>query len=326
MNVVQIGIIVVLIVGGVLIWRTVAKALSDAMDGQEQPVAAEHETMAVTPSEPEGHVGPDGLMVLFADRFVDRSRPGKMVSPRAKCYAPLTEEEMDAHHWAHQILYATLIDLYETGCIDFRVSDRTATLMPPYPQKTWELQIGQIGPMPEAPISDALAVAFGLLRKRENGTETEDERHWVTLDALIEQALKTIRQEMSFWQRSGVFGDIRQYVEFALIAQGYLIEPGTPTWLDRVRTQHPTPHEDVLELEPQAEQLAEELAQFRARHGGNLLPEADRETETLRQADPALLSPPEDAPELPLDEMLRMSLYETLLAIRQLEPSGDAGV
>jgi len=323
---VQIGIIVVLIVAGVLIWRTVSKALKQAMEGVDEPVEVADETVSVTPSEPEGPVGPDGLMVLFADRFVDRSRPGKMVSPRAKCFAPLTEEEMDAHHWAHQILYVTLIDLYETGCIDFRVTDRMATLMPPYPQKTWEMQICQIGPMPEAPTSDALAVAFGLLRKRAKGADTDEERHWVTLDALIEQALKTIRQEMSFWQRTGVFGDIRQYVESALIAQGYLIEPGRPTWLDRVRTQRPTPHERVLELEPDAQELAEQMAKFRAKHGGGLLPEADRETETLRQADTAILCPPEEAPELPLDEVLRMSIYETLLAIRQLEPSGDAGV
>ncbi|MFO8080815.1 MAG: hypothetical protein R6V07_10950 [Armatimonadota bacterium] len=327
MTVVQIGIIIVLIVAGVLIWRTASKALGEALEGQQEELSPEQsEVTEITPIEPEGPVGPDGLMVLFADRFVDRSRPGKMTSPRAKCYAPLTEEELDAHHWAHQIIYVTLIDLYENGCIDFRVADRMATLMPLYPQKTWELQIAQIGPMPEAPTSDALAVAFGLLRKRNRDEEAEEDRHWVTLDALIEQALKTIRQEMSFWQRCGVFGDIRQYVEFALIAQGYLIEPGKPTWLDRVRTQRPTPHEDALKLEEDAEALARQMAEFRAQHGGNLLPDSERETETLRQADPALLSPPEEAPELPLDEMIRMSIYETLLAIRQLEPSGDAGV
>ncbi|MBD3293108.1 MAG: hypothetical protein GF393_09300 [Armatimonadia bacterium] len=322
---VQIGIIIVLIVAGVLIWRAGSKMLNEALEGEQQAIEAE-ETTPEAPIEPVGPVGPDGLMVLFADRFVDRSRPGKMVSPRAKCYAPLTEEEMDAHHWAHQILYVTLIDLYEQGCIDFRTTDRMATLMPPYPQKTWEMQICQIGPMPEAPISDALAVAFGLLRKRAQGQDAQEERHWVTLDALIEQALKSMRQEMSFWQRSGVFGDIRQYVESALIAQGWLLEPGKPTWLDRVRTQRPMPHEDVLELEEDAKQLAEQMAQFQAKHGGNLLPEDDRETESLRQADAALLCPPDEAPELPTDEMLRMSIYETLLAIRQLEPSGDAGV
>ncbi|MGI5817971.1 MAG: hypothetical protein ACOX9R_07715 [Armatimonadota bacterium] len=327
MPAVQIVIIIVLVVAGVLIWRAAARFVNESLADEVAEIEPEAD-VPVPPKEPIGHVGPDGLIVLFADRFVDRSRPGKMVSPRAKCYAPLTDEELDAHHWAHQILYVTLIDLYEMGCIDFRVSDRMATLMPPYPQKTWEMQICQIGPMPEAPISDALAVAFGLLRKRANGSaESEEERQWVTLDALIEQALKSIRQEMSFWQRTGVFGDIRQYVEAALIAQGYLIEPGRPTWLDRVRTQRPIPHEEgVLGLEQDAKELAERMARFRAKHGGNLLPASDRETEALREADPALLAPPEGAPELPLDEVLRMSIYETLLAIRQLEPSGDAGV
>ncbi|MFW6156576.1 MAG: hypothetical protein ACOC7J_04595 [Armatimonadota bacterium] len=323
---VQIGIIIVLVVAGVLIWRAAARLFTDALEGEQRAIE-EEQSVPAEPREPQGPVGPDGLMVLFADRFVDRQRAGKMVSPRARCYAPLTEEELDAHHWAYQILYVTLIDLYEQGCIDVRVVDRTATLMPPYPQKTWEMQICQIGPMPEAPISDALAVAFGLLRKRADDVEMDEERHWVTLDALIEQALKTMRQEMSFWQRSGVFGDIRQYVESALIAQGYLIEPGKPTWLDRVRTQRPKPHEEgVLALEEEANDLAAQMGRFRAEHGGNLLPEAERETEVLRQADTALLCPPEDAPELPLDEVLRMSIYETLLAIRQLEPSGDAGV
>ena len=191
------------------------------------------------------------------------------------------------------------------------------------------MEICQIGPMPEAPISDALAVAFGLLRKRAKGAkgaEAEEERQWVSLDALLEHALKTIRQEMTFWQRSGVFGDIRQYVESAMIAQGYLIEPSRPTWLDRVRTQRPMPHiEGIMALEAEAEELAAQMAMFRATHGGNLLPADERETEVLRQADTALLCPA-DANEIPLDEMMRMSIYETLLAIKQLEPSGDAGV
>lgn len=322
---VQVAIIVILVVVGVLIWRAAAKFMSQALDG-EVPVVEEETSEPAVAREPEGPVGPDGLMVLFADRFVNRVRPGKMISPRARCFAPLTEDELDAHHWAHQIVYVTLIDLLEKGCIDVRVVDRMATLMPPYPQKTWELQICQVGPMPEAPISDALAVAFGLLRKRARGAEAEEERQWVSLDALIEQALKTMRQEMSFWQRSGVFGDIRQYVESALIAQGYLIEPSRPTWLDRVRTQRPQPHiEAIMELESDAEELAAQIAAFRAKYSGNLLPEGDRETEALRQADSALLCPA-NAEELPLDEMLRMSIYETLLAIRQLEPSGDAGV
>ena len=149
-----------------------------------------------------------------------------------------------------------------------RVRDRPATLMPPYPHKTWELQLCQVGPMPESPISDALAVAFGLLRKRARAAGEADERHWVTLDALLEQALKTIRQEMTFWQRTGVFGDFRQYVESALIAQGYLIEPPRPTWLDRVRTKRPYPHEEGCGGWRRTDALvAPRLAEFRRVRG-----------------------------------------------------------
>lgn len=322
---VQIGIIIVLLVAGILIYRAGARLLSGALEGE---TAVEEEIQEpAEPIDPVGPVGPDGLMVLFADRFVDRPRSGKMVSPRLRCFAPLTDEELDAHHWAHQIVYATLVDLYERGSIQVRVEERAATLMPPFPQKTWELQLAQVGPMPESPISDVLAVAFGLLRKRARDVTEEDERHWVTLDALVEQALKTIRQEMTFWERSGVYGDIRQYVEAALIAQGYLIEPGRPTWLDRVRSKRPVPHEEgVQRLEEDAKQLRAQLVEFRRVHGGNLLPDAERETQALRNADSALLCPAEDAPDIPLDEVFRLSIYETLLALRQLEPSGDAGV
>ncbi len=324
MMVVQVVIIVVLVTAAVLIWRGISGMLKKALESDAVAVE-DAEVIPMIPNDPEGPVGPDGLMVLFADRFVEHSRPGKAISPRARCYAPLTEDELDSQHWAQQIIYVTMIDLLEKGCIEVRVVDRMATMMPPYPQKTWEMQVAQIGPMPEAPISDALAVAFGLLRKRAKGEDSEEERQFVSLDALLEQALRTMRQEMSFWQRSGVFGDIRQYVESALIAQGYLIEPARPTWLDRVRTQRPLPHvEGIMALEPELSVLMAQITSFRARFGGNLLPEG-RETESLRQADNALLCPV-DTEQIPLDEMLRMSIYETLLAIRQLEPSGDAGV
>lgn len=325
---VQIGIIVVLAIAGILIWRAASSFLRTLLEGEAE-TAEEEAQRSGEPIEPVGPVGPDGLVVLFADRFVDRAPEGKMISPRLRCYAPLTEEELDPQHWAQQILYATLVDLHEKGCIDLRVVDRPATLMPPFPQKTWEVQLCQIGPMPEAPISDVLAVAFGLLRRSAQRRKDydENERHWVTLDALIEQALKTMRQEMTFWERSGVFGDIRQYVEAALIAQGYLIEPERPTWLDRVRTKRPVPHEEgVRRLEAEADRLQARLKKFRAEKGGNLLPEAPRESEALRNVDTALLCPAEDAPDIPLDEVLRLSIYETLMAIRQLEPSGDAGV
>jgi len=320
---VQAGIIAVLVIAGVLVYRAGARALSGFMNGTVAPAAAEEH--AIEPVEPIGPVGPDGLVVLFGDRFVRPAPSGRMVSPRQRCYAPLTEEELDPLHWAHQILYATLASLYGRGCIDLRLVERSATLMPPYPQKTWELQLCQVGPMPESPISDVFAVAFGLLRKR--ARQSEDDRHWTTLDTLVEQSLKTIRQELSFWQRAGVYGDLRQYVEAALIAQGYLIEPARPTWLDRVRHYRPLVHEEgVMRLEPDAQALDEQLAAFRRRHGAGLLPETDDEVAMLKDVDSALLCPREGLEDIPMDEALRISIYETIQALRQLEPSGDAGV
>jgi len=320
---VQIGIIVVLVVGAVLIFRTGYRWVSGFMNGTL--AAAAQEEQPVVRIDPSGPVGPDGLVVLFADRFVDRARSTRMISPRQRCYAPLTEEELDPLHWAYVILYASLADLYERGCIDLRVVDRSATLMPPYPQKSWELELCQIGPMPESPISDVLAVAFGVMRRK--ARDQEEERHWSTLDALVEHSLKTIRQELTFWQRAGVYGDLRQYVEAALVAQGYLIEPARPTWLDKVRHYRPLVHEaGVLSLEPDAMALVEQLKAFRATHGGNLIAESDDESETLKDVDTSLLSPGEGADDIPLDEVLRISIYETIQALRQLEPSGDAGV
>lgn len=327
---VQVTIVVVLVVVGVLLvrvgsraWRSLMDAAGDGVD--EQSLQDAHLEVI----EPEGRVGPDGLVVLFGHQFVERASSSRMVSPRLRCYAPITDDELDAQHWAQQVLYATLTGLYEAGCIELRVVERTATLMPPYPQKSWELQLAQVGPMPESPISDVLAVGFDLLRRRQRaGAESDDPeaRGWVSLDQVVEQSLKTMRQEISFWQRSGVFGDIRQYVEAALIAQGYLIEPARPTWLDRLRHKRPYPHEEgVAGLESDARDLAASLKAFQQKHGAGLL-EGESETEALRQVDPSLLSPTEALEDLPLDEVLRISIHETLVSLRQLEPSGDAGV
>lgn len=321
---VQIAIIVVLVVVGVLLFRWGARALSNLTNGTPA-VSAPASEERVVPIEPVGPAGPDGLVVLFADRFVAPVRSGKLVSPRLRCYAPLTEQEVDPLHLAHQLLYVTLATLYERGSIDLRVVERAATLMPPYPQKTWELQVCQVGPMPESPLSDVMAVAFGVLRRRAREAEGP---HWTSLDALIEHSLKAIRQELTFWQRAGVCGDLRQYVEAALIAQGYLIEPPRPTWLDRVRHSRPLVHEDgVRRLEPDAEALGRQIEAFRRQHGRGLLPaDPALELEALQQVDNSLLAPSGDLQELPLDEVLRISIYETLQALRQLEPSGEPGV
>jgi len=319
---VQVAIIIVLVVVGVLLVRAGSLGWQRLMSQADQ--LPEPQVQATEAIEPQGAVAPEGIVVLFAHEFVDRASGRGMISPRLRCYAPITEDELDPLHWAHQMLYASLATLYEAGCIDMRVIERAATFMPPYPQKTWELQLRQIGPMPEAPISDVLAVAFNLLRRRQRGESDEDEALWVSLDTLVEHGLKTIRQEISFWQRSGVYGDIRQYVESALIAQGYLLEPARPTWLDRVRHKRPRLHEETVErLQDDAQRLAGRLKAFQARHGAGLL-EGETESEALKQPDASLLTPGESLDDLPLDEVLRISIYETLVSLRQLEPSGES--
>lgn len=319
---VQIAILLVLILLGVVLvwagargWQRLISGAGNLPEPRAEPAEA---------IEPQGPVGPEGLVVLFAHEFVDRASGKGMVSPRLRCYAPITDDELDPLHWAQQMLYASLATLHEAGCVEMRVVERAATFMPPYPQKNWELQLRQIGPMPEAPISDVLAVAFDLIRRRQRAeTEEEEGALWVALDTLIEHALRTMRQEISFWQRSGVYGDIRQYIEAALIAQGYLLEPARPTWLDRVRHKRPRPHEETVErLQDDARQLANRLAAFQRQHGAGLL-EAEKESEALKQVDASLLTPSESLDELPLDESLRISIYETLVSLRQLEPSGE---
>ena len=118
MTAVQVGIIVVLVTAGVLLWRAIAGAAKRALDGEAAAVQ-EHVSPPQEPREPSGPVGPDGLIVLFAGRFVDRKPRGKALSARARAYSPQTEEELDGGHWAQQILYATMLDLYEQGSIDF---------------------------------------------------------------------------------------------------------------------------------------------------------------------------------------------------------------
>jgi len=80
-------------------------------------------------------------------------------------------------------------------------------------------------------------------------------------------------------------------------------------------------------LEPDAEALSEELEAFRLRHGGGLIPaDPATEMEALKEVDSSLLSPGDRLGDMPVDEALRISIYETVQALRQLEPSGEPGV
>ena len=314
------------IVGGFKAYRLLMTHAEELSVPRPEPVAEDVEV--------SGEVGPDGLVYLFAHDFVRHKQAPPTVPARDRAYAPLTEDELDPEDWAQQILYASLCELAADSSVHFRVVDRSPTFMPPYPQKRWELQVIQRTPFPQSTVADALDVAFGLLIRRKEQRVAQGKEQpgevWCALDEIIERALKAMRQEISFWERSGVYGDLRNYVASALVAQGYLMSPGKETWLDRTRSRRPIPNETaVAELRRDAEALQRRLRQFCLKHGspharGDLPPDAT--APGLKGVDPSLAAREESFDEMPLDDVLRISIYETLVSLKALEPSRDGGM
>lgn len=285
--------------------------------------------------EPAAGVEADGLVYLFGHEFAQEKPASPTTLTRDRAHAPLTEQDLDPEDWAVQIVYAILCELHAQSCIHCRVVERAPTFLPPFPHKQWELEIIQRTPFPSGPVMDAMDVAFELMRSRQQqkvaqGKEEPGEL-WCPLDEIIERALKAMRQEISFWERSGVYGDLRNYVASALVAQGYLIQPARETWLDRARSRRPRPNVAAIEgLQSEMNALKTRLQQFRLKHGspyarGELQPEEDGRP-TVRDIDPALLTQEQDFDDMPLDDCLRISIYEALASLKQLEPSGDAGI
>ncbi len=285
--------------------------------------------------EGTGDVGPDGLVYLFAHEFVQPKSAGPMTLDRDKAYAPMTQDELDPEDWAVQLLYVAVTDLHDAAAVECRIVERQATFMPPFPHKRWELEVIQRTPFEASPVMSALEVAFELMRSRKQqrvaqGKEEPGEL-WCPLDEIIERALKAMRQEIGFWERSGVYGDLRNYVASALIAQGYVIQPDRETWLDRARSRRPRPNVPAIEkVKPDAEELAKRLARFKATHGspfarGEAEP-AEGQQQLVREADPSLATRESEFEEMPFDDCLRISIYETLVSLKQLEPSSGSGV
>jgi len=185
-----------------------------------------------------------------------------------------------------------------------------------------------MGEFPSSPLANAMSVAFDLLTRKRGRRRKSPEAQWVSIDDLIDRMLRAIRQELSFWERSGVYGDFRVYVENALQAQGYLLPPERTTWLDRVRAKRSRPNREAIEeLEEQADALRRRLIEFRRQYGSPHAREEIPEEGPLpiTPVDPHLTDSKRGLDELPLDDCLRVSLYEVLTSLRQLEPSGDAG-
>ncbi len=323
----EIIIAVVLVGVGVWLLRW-GQRLWNAFTRRAQ-VGAEPEPPTAEEREVRGPAGVDGLVFLFAHQFVVSPPPTGAASPDRIASAPLTQEAIDGQDWANQLIYAVLAEQYQNGCIEFRVVERIPTLMPPFAQKCWELQVKQQRLLAASPLGECVNTAFEMLHKRQRtkqasgGDEGKPVEGWCCLDELIEWVLKTVRTEISFWQRQGVYQDLRNYVQESLVAANYLIEQPRDTWLERMRPRQFHPNKSAIDpLHDEAEALRQRLRQFREQHGSPQAQQDDddqprRIEETVA---PDLMSPERPLDELPLEDCLRISIYEALMGLRELEP------
>ena len=277
------------------------------------------------PSEPSAPVFADGLVYLFAHEFVRAPHEHQRTHARRQVFAPLTGEERDPRDLGEQILFATLVRLHDEGLIELRLEECEPSFFPPFPHKRWTMLLGRRGPLPPSPVADVLGRGLDMLEAKLE-KQGQLRPYVVPLDEAVEHAIRIARQELTFWQRAGVYADLRSYVEDALIAQGYLITPARETWLERARQTRPQIHEEaVRELEPAAVALRRSLERFRDTHG-RPPPEGplpDQHPRTLADVDPAIITEEFVPGEMPLYDCLRISIHEALANLRQVEPSEE---
>lgn len=300
-----------------------------------------------TPARPEVREAPkvrraaqaDALVYLFAHQFVRPPKSGGAVNPRFQARAPLTGEALDARDFAAKLLFALLAEALADQALEYRIVERVPTLMPPFPHKNWELQLRRKGPLLSSPLGDCLAVAFDMVEKRMHLPETveegrsrsaelDEEPRWAPLDLLVEKLLQVVRAETTFWQREGVYGDLRNYVADCLVAEGYLVERGGNTWVEQLRKRRLEPNlETIRPLVPEAEALLRRMREIRQRYGSaELLGEEERLATYSHVNAPAHLTQVEgDVQDLLWADALGLSLYETLVGLRQLEPNSEGG-
>ncbi|MFP3904737.1 MAG: hypothetical protein ACLFWB_10895 [Armatimonadota bacterium] len=323
----QVVIAIVLGIGGILLfwwlmqmWTQFTRPRKDSAEPQEP----DRDII------PEEEISNDGLVYMFAGKFI-QPVPNRPIGslPRDRAFCPTSGDELDPRDFAQQLLYATLVELYTDRKMKFRLVERDASFMPPFPHKTWELNVQRLDSFGPGAIAESLECAFDIIyKKRLRGEDSDgDDAEWVALDELIEHALSAIRQELSFWERGSVYSDFRHYTVNTLLAQGYMLPPEQETLLDKIRRRRPTVNERAVnekKLTEKCEELQERLESFRRRFGSSAANEDPRWP--AGDVDPGLLNPAGPLEDLPLDDCLRISIYETLIAIRQLEPSGEAGV
>jgi len=307
------------------LWRLLSQVEARVEEMGEQ---AREVALTRTP-EPEitGALGPDGIVYLAAHRFIPAGAPRSVTNVRRRAFAPITGDEVEPRQMAEQLLYATFVALVEADGLSLRIGECEPSFMPPFPHKRWTMRAVRVKRLTGWPVAEALDCAFDIAEQRtaKRGGNVED---GIPLDELVEDMLKVMRQELSFWEKAGIYADIRQYVEAALIDQGYLIAPTRDTWFDKLRHVRPAVNESALEeVERLADELAECLVDFRCRQGSEAAAAADSVPGgRTDEVDEGLVEagPPFD--DLPLHDCLKVSLYEAMMAIRQLEPSEDVGV
>jgi hypothetical protein len=306
-----------------------------ALHSVKQRIGTLTEAKPPPPERPhlEGPVTMDGLVYLYAHEFVKPSPKRPLGSiPRDRAFACQNDLELDCEDFAKQLVYVVLTELYGQHCLQTRVVPRDPTYMPPYPHKQWEMQLRQTAPFPSSPLAESFAVGFEISkqnRARLKKVETlEHEDEYFSLEEILERSLKAMRQEMTFWERGTLCSDLRRYVETALIAQGYLNPPDRDTWLDTVRTKRPTCNATaVAGVEPEAMAQLRRVETFRKMHGSAyaITPEKDEKGQIV-DIDPAIISASEDFNAMPVDDVLRATIHEAVVSIKQLEPSGEAGI
>jgi hypothetical protein len=304
------------------------KALQDKLGkmSEETPVRVER--------EPGGPVTTDQLLYLYAQDFVKVAPKRPLGSiPRDRAYASLVDTELDCDDFAKQLLYAVLTELVGEHALQTRIVPRDPSYMPPYPHKRWELQFRPTKLLPPSPIGAAFNAGFEIARKnrqriKRGHEELTHDEEFFSLEEVLERALKALRQEMSFWERGTVCSDLRHYVEMSLIEEGYLIAPEKNTWLDTVRPKRPTCNEQAIAVHAhEAEALQRRLETFKKMHGSGfaLNPQQNEKGEII-DIDPKVLNAGDDLTGMPVDDVLRATIHEAIVSIKQLEPSGEAGI
>jgi hypothetical protein len=323
-------VILLAVLTALLLWlgfRTYSTLSTDSTQAPSPEEDPPPSTDMVLPSRP---ARADALVYLYGNRFAKPSSGKRAVARHLRAFCPLADdEELDSPDWSAKMLFALLAEAKEAKQVDFRLVERTPARMAPFPHKNWELEVKRQEPLPATPLGDCMNNAFEIMEKRASRREDLDNEGWIPLDLVFEQMLKEVRGTMTFWQREGVYSDLRNYVAKCLVQEGYLVEQDSGTLVEQFRKSKLVPREDLIRaLEGEAEDLRLRLRDLRERYGSSVfLEKEDRESTYTHLNTPAALTTL-DSTKSPIlwADALGVSIYESLAVIRQLEPTGEGGI